>query len=311
MRLVSVLSALLLLWTPARAGLSTEPSQRLCGAESSTGAVRAIETSLAGVPARIRMPARMSAPPIVLWHGFGPPAGEAALEALLPLDEVPAIKVYLGLPLFGARAPADPRELPRRQQENLATEVFEPVVMGAARELPGVVDALRLHGCLRPGQEIGLFGFSAGGAAALYALAGREVPVRAAVLLNASTGLSASVAAYEHATGKPFAWTEQTRRLASRSDGVARAADIARGSSPPALLIVHGVDDAMVDAADAHALRDALAPHYADDAQRLRLELVPDLPHAIRTAEDIDRVRALVGAWLLRFMGDQGPQRGP
>lgn len=108
MRLVSVLSALLLLWTPAWAGLPAEPSQRLCGAESSTGAVRVIATSLAGVPARIRMPARMYAPPVVLWHGFGPPAGEAALEALLPLDEVPAIKVYLGLPLSGARAPADP-----------------------------------------------------------------------------------------------------------------------------------------------------------------------------------------------------------
>ncbi len=45
--------------------------------------------------------------PIVLWHGFGPPASEQALMEALPLDEVPAVKVYLGLPMFGSRAPAE------------------------------------------------------------------------------------------------------------------------------------------------------------------------------------------------------------
>lgn len=275
---------------------------RLC-ASAGSGEVRTIQTKLGGVPARLRIPAQVSAPPIVLWHGFGPPAGEEALEALLPLDEVPAVKVYLGLPLFGERAPAEPGALARRQRENLATGVFEPVVMGAARELPGVVDALRRHGCLQAGQGIGLFGFSAGGAAALFALAEREVPVQAAVVLNASTGLNASVAAYERALGEPFEWTARTRALARRSDAVARAADIARGTPPPALLIVHGADDAMVAGSGARALHDALAPHYpAAAGGRLRLEIVEDLPHAIRSPADIARVRELAGAWFARFM---------
>jgi dipeptidyl aminopeptidase/acylaminoacyl peptidase len=240
-------------------------------------------------------------PPIVLWHGFGPPASEDALEAVLPLDDVPAVKVYLGLPMFGKRAPKDPGLLARRQKENLATGVFEPVVMGAARELPRVIDALRRQGCLRPGQGIGLFGFSAGGAAALYALAERHVSVRAAMVVNASTGLSASVAAYEHVTGKTFAWTPQTRALARASDAVTRAADIARGT--PALLIVQGARDGVVGANDARALYRALAPHYAGDAAaRLRLDIVDGLPHVIEKPGDIARVRGLANAWFLRFM---------
>lgn len=273
---------------------------------ASTHAVRSTAIELAGVPARVRVPARVSAPPIVLWHGFGPPASEDALEAMLPLDEVPAVKVYLGLPMFGKRAPKDPGLLARRQKENLATGVFEPVVMGAARELPRVIAALRRQGCLQPGQGIGLFGFSAGGAATLYALAERDVPVQAAMVLNASTGLSASVAAYERVMGKAFAWTPQTRALARRSDAVARAADIARGT--PSLLIVQGAHDGVMDANDARALYRALAPHYAGEAaSRLRLDIVEGLPHVIDKPGDIARVRALASAWFLRFMrGDRG-----
>ena len=220
MRRVLLVIAGLMLVAPVRA-LSTNPDAgQTCAPAASTEAPRVIETELAGVPARIRVPARISASPIVLWHGFGPPDSEEALMALLPLDDVPAVKVYLGLPMFGKRAPVDPGALAQRQAENLATGVFGPVVMGAANELPDVVDALRRRGCLQRGQDIGLFGFSAGAAAALYALAEREVSVEAAVVLNASTGLSASVAAYERAAGSKFDWTPETRLLARRSDAM-------------------------------------------------------------------------------------------
>lgn len=307
MRLVSFVIVGLSLVSPLWAASPSLEAGRACAPPAPTHAPRVIETELAGVPARIRVPARISAPPILLWHGFGPPDGEDALMALLPLDEVPAVKVYLGLPMFGKRAPQDPGTLARRQAEDVATGVFEPVVMGAAHELPEVVNALRRQGCLQAGQGIGLFGFSAGGAAALYALAERDVPVHAAVVLNASTGLSASVAAYERATGTAFEWTPETRALARRSDAVERAADIASGTPPPALLVVHGAKDAMVDDTGAQAMHRALVPHYAGDgAGRLRLEIVEDLPHAMRAPGDIARVRALVGEWLLRFMRDEG-----
>src|SRR5690349_19595929 len=144
-----------------------------------------VVTTLGDTPALVRIPAKITHSPILLWHGFGPPASEQALMEALPLDEVPAVKVYLGLPTFGSRAPAGgAKELARRQQQDLATLVFEPAVMGAAKELPAVVRALEEHGCLKRGQGIGLFGFSAGGAAVLYALAERDVQIAAAVTLN-------------------------------------------------------------------------------------------------------------------------------
>jgi hypothetical protein len=65
-----------------------------------------MQTVLAGVPAILRVPEVVIKPPILLWHGLGPPAGNGELMEALPLDDVPAVKVYLGLPLFGARAPA-------------------------------------------------------------------------------------------------------------------------------------------------------------------------------------------------------------
>jgi hypothetical protein len=69
-------------------------------------AVAVVSAQLAGVPAVLRIPKVITRPPIVLWHGFGPPASQQALMDALPLDELPAVKVYLGVPLFGARAPA-------------------------------------------------------------------------------------------------------------------------------------------------------------------------------------------------------------
>lgn len=303
-QLLVLLCLLPMLPGPAQA---SQPSpQDLCAVPASQ-APRVVETHLDGVPAIVRVPAQVSAPPIVLWHGFGPPQSEGALMALLPLDEVPAVKVYLGLPMFGRRAPQDPDALARRQEEDLAGGVFEPVVMGAAHELPRVAAALRHAGCLGEGQGVGLFGFSAGGAATLYALAEREVPVAAAVVLNASTGLSASVAAYERAVGKPFAWTPRARALAARSDAVERAADIAAGDPPPALLIVHGAEDTMLDGQGVHALHQALAPHYAGDAAtRLQLSVVEELPHAARSPDEVARVRALAGDWFRRYLAPAG-----
>ena len=39
--------------------------------------VMTVQTTLAGVPAILRMPKLIRKPPIVLWHGLGPPASES------------------------------------------------------------------------------------------------------------------------------------------------------------------------------------------------------------------------------------------
>ena len=271
-----------------------------------------IKTTLSETPALIRIPSKISRSPIVLWHGFGPPASEQALMDALPLDDVPAVKVYLGLPMFGSRAPEQgAEELARRQQQDLATLVFEPVVMGAAKELPAVVRALEERRCMMRGEHIGLFGFSAGGAAVLYALAERDVPIGAAVTLNASTGLSASVEAYERATKGSYNWTDAARRLAQRSDAAGRAKDIAKGHPPPALLIIHGSDDAMLTPEVAGTLHQALVPPYQEAlaANSLQLLLVPGLAHGWTSPGTLEALRSSIAAWFDNYQWPAGSTR--
>jgi predicted esterase len=265
-------------------------------------AVTTAETTLAGVPAMVRVPATVTKAPIVLWHGFGPPASEAALMEALPLDDVPALKVYLGLPLFGKRAEAGGVDaLRRRQETDVALRVFEPVVAGAAKELPSVLKALQEEGCAKAGEQIGLFGFSAGGAAVLYALAERDVPIGTAIVLNASIGLSASVAAYERATGKSYAWSDAARDLARQTDATGRARDVAAGH--PALLIVQGASDTMLTPELATSLQGALAPLYRGrNADREQLMLLDGLSHNVTDAAAIDDLRRRVGGWFNRYL---------
>ena len=266
---------------------------------------RVVTTELAGVPAVLHIPDKVLRPPIVLWHGFGPPAGEQALMQAFPLDDVSAIKVYLGLPLFGKRALAGgTSELVRRQKEDVGLLVFKPVVVGAADELARVVEALERQSCLRAGDKIGLFGFSAGGAAALLSLAQRDVPVSAAVLLNPSAGLSASVQAYEHATGLTYAWTAESRALAKRADAVEHVAEIGAGNPPPALLIVHGAKDDVVSQTNLGQLAKALGSRYAHvrQGERFRYDVVDDLAHNINGAGADNPLHRQVSAWFNRYL---------
>jgi predicted esterase len=278
-----------------------EPLGAACaaGGEALDGSVT-LRTTLAGVPAILRVPKVITKPPIVLWHGFGAPASESELLQALPLDEVAAVKIYLGLPLFGARAPSGGSQtLAQRQVADYASLLFEPVVMGAAKELPSVLAALRNRQCLRADEKIGLFGFSAGGAAVLFALAEREVPVQAAVTLNAPTGLSESIEAVEHATKHPYVWTPSTRQLAQRSDSILRAADIAAGEPPPALLIFHGAADEVVRSRGTLALQDALRPYYdkSGNSERLQVVMAPDVSHDWTEPKALKEVRVLVANW--------------
>ena len=90
---------------------------------------------------------------------------------------------------------------------------------------------------------------------------------------------------------------DYTRDLARRSDAVQRAADIARNH--PALLLVHGSDDAMLGSKDVATLRDALAPFYKSprDEPRLRLTFVDGLSHGWASSPHVDEVRRSIAAW--------------
>ncbi len=224
------------------------------------------------------------------------------MEAL-PLDDVPAVKVYLGLPLFGARAPAGGTEaLVRRQQQDFALLVFKPTVVGAGDELPFVVDALKRRGCMQPEAKIGLIGFSAGGAAALYALSQRKVAIGTVALINPSTGLSASIRALERATGKSYAWSSASRRLAERTDATKRAADIARGRALPAILLLQGDDDSVMGQEEALALYQSLQPYYrkAHSEQSLKWAQLTGMSHNWAAGkQSLNNVRKSVSDWYL------------
>ena len=277
-----------------------------CAPHSKSAEVRVTRTALAGVPAIVRVPPSVSKPPIVLWHGFGVPASEAAMMNALPLDDVPAIKVYLGLPLFGTRAPPGPHDsVATRQSEDYALRLFEPAVVGAVKELPSVVAALRKGGCMKSGEAVGLFGFSAGGAAVLIALADHDVPVRAAVTVNAPTSLEVAIEALERATKRPFSWTSESRALAFRADAVKRAADIVKTRQPPALLLFHGADDTVITPIGATSLYQALQPLYerAGVADRLEVVIAPGVSHDWSKTPVLASLRASVADWFNRQPG--------
>jgi hypothetical protein len=80
------------------------PSHSCARHRTAAGGISIEETTLRSVPALLRIPADILQPPILLWHGFGPPASSADLMSALPLNAVPSVKVYLGLPLFGSRS---------------------------------------------------------------------------------------------------------------------------------------------------------------------------------------------------------------
>lgn len=268
------------------------------------GNARAVTTDLAGVPAIVSIPAKVTRPPIVLWHGFGPPDSEAALMTALPLDDVPAIKVYLGLPLFGRRAPAGGKaELVRRQREDVGLLVFKPIVVGAVDELPSVVQELQRRGCMQAGAKIGLFGFSAGAAAVMMSLAEHKVSIGSAVVVNPSVGLSASIEAFEHATGQHYVWSPESRALAARADAEGRAADITVGTPPPALLVLHGGEDDVMAKEDLRRLGDALRPRYVRDnaAERFEDTVIEALPHQWANQPAQAEVRQQVAAWFNRY----------
>jgi dipeptidyl aminopeptidase/acylaminoacyl peptidase len=253
----------------------------------------------------LRVPKVITKAPIVLWHGFGAPASESTLMKALPLDDVAAVKVYLGLPLSGARAPSGGSDtLVQRQVTDYASLIFEPVVMGAAKELPAVLSALRSRRCLRPNDKIGLFGFSAGGAAVLFELSERDVPVQAAVTLNAPIGLSESIEAVEHATKRPYEWTPATRELAERADSIHHARAIAAGSPPPALLVIHGAADAVVSSQGTASLRDALQPFYggSGNGERLKVVIAPHLSHDWTEAGALHEIRVEVADWFNQYL---------
>jgi hypothetical protein len=124
------------------------------------------------------------------------------------------------------------------------------------------------------------------------------LPVDSAVLINPSTGLTASVQAFEQATGKKYAWSPASRELAQETDAANHVMEMARGTPPPALLFLRGVDDSVIDAHATADLEERLKPLYRDHAQRLRFTQLQGMAHQwAADPQSLASVRKAVAEW--------------
>ncbi|MBO2463467.1 hypothetical protein J4709_38450, partial [Actinomadura sp. LCR2-06] len=110
---------------------------------------------------------------MIAWPGFDPPRTAAALAAAVPMTGVPVWRAYLDLP---GRSPGGLGSGAILETE--AIEAYGRAVEQAAAALPAAVAELR-RGLALPDGPVALAGFSAGGAAALLAIAPGQVAVSA------------------------------------------------------------------------------------------------------------------------------------
>ncbi len=257
-------------------------------------------TTTAGVPFTALPPLtpRPDTPVVAAWHLADPPRTNEGLAAALPLTGLDAWRIYLGLPLHGARSPGQ-EEYFRRGAQDAVNLLFGPVTEQAVAEFPDAYAELARRFGFGDGP-LAVLGGSHGSAVAQEVAIARP-DVVAAVLASPLTQLRAIVAVNERRFGMAYPWNAAAERVADRMDYVARAAETAERA--PAVRIVVGEDDDERGVrAPAAALRDALAARYADPA-RVDLVTVPGMGHALADdaerplpcAADVDR---LAVAWL-------------
>ncbi len=285
---------------------------------------------LAGVPMVIRPPAHPTAPAplIVLWHGYGIPDSEEVLAELLPLEQVQAWKVYLGLPMFGKRLPSGGNdEMMRRQLEDYVLRLLLPIIEQAMQELPTVVQALASQFSINVKDGIGLFGFSIGGLAALLTLVESPLPIKTAVLAGVTKNLVAAVDNYERAVQSAYPtlkeqfpwveehyrWTAESELAKQRLDFVARASEITRRKPLSAVLFVHGLQDEIFAVSEVEELYAALAPYYkkCDLTEYLSLKTFEHLKHQLdgkaaqnspEMQQDITELKQVVTEWFSQYL---------
>jgi pimeloyl-ACP methyl ester carboxylesterase len=253
------------------------------------------------------------APLVVAWHLHDPPRSETAMAAALPLNGLPAWRVYLGLPMSGSRLPDGGLEsFFQLGYEDAVLKVFEPTCRQAVEEFPSALAALRRQLPLGD-APLGLMGGSAGALVALCVLAELSLPVRAAALVSPAIRLPAVVAANERRFDVTYQWTEQSRAAADRLDFVARAEEIAKRDAAVLLVVGSQDDEAGIRTPAEHLWRvlSRLAP------DRTALTSIPGMAHALAEEPGLHpapqtphaaRVDTVVAEWFHRHLSGSSPR---
>jgi hypothetical protein len=271
----------------------------------------------AGVPFLALPPARArpEAPVVVLWHLLDPPRTVEALAAALPLRDVDAWRIYLGLPMTGARLPQGGwPELGRLASEDAVMKVHEPISRQAAAELPAALHALRQELDWADQPALALVGGSLGSVVAQRALL-ETLPqtgfkADSAVLVSPVCQLRPMVAAASKRFNVDYRWHAASSAVADHLDFVARAKEFVSAGQPALRLIVGAEDDAGGFRDPSSALCNALRALY-EDPGRLDLVIVEDMGHAIADEPGTDpapqtshavQVERLVTDWFHRHL---------
>jgi hypothetical protein len=240
----------------------------------------------AGVPYLAVPPtggARPDAPVVIGWHLLDPPRTEAAFAAALPLTGLDAWRIYLGLPLSGARG-LPPEEIMRLGYQDVVANLYEPIAFGALTEFPAALAELRRTFRLDT-SPLGLFGGSMGAAVAQLVVLESDVEVGAVVLISPLIRLADAVAVGEQVWGQRYEWTAESRAVADRLDFLGRAAEFEETEQPP-LQIVIGAADATFHGS-AFRLYDAVARCYRQPA-RVAIADIEGMGHALAEEPGIE-----------------------
>jgi predicted esterase len=255
--------------------------------------------------------ARADVPVVVAWHLMDAPRTERAFAAAVPLAGLDAWRVYLGLPMTGARLPAGGYdELMQLGFADAVLHLQGPVTRQAVAEFPAACAELRTELGFGDGP-LAVVGGSIGAAVAQLVALEAESSVRAAVLISPVVQLAPVVTALSKQFGVTYEWSDASRAVAARLDFVARADEFATCGAPAVLLVVGEHDDVDGIRAPAQRLHAALADRYADH-DRVNVAVVPGMGHALAEepgedpapqtphAAEVDR---LAVDWLRRHLG--------
>ncbi|WP_327113978.1 alpha/beta hydrolase [Nocardia sp. NBC_01730] len=259
-----------------------------------------ITGTAAGVPFTALPPAGGGAAPLIItWHMLDAPRSDAAFAAALPMHDLPAWRVHLGMPMCGARMVDGSMDagLELLRKDVLMSALY-PFVRQATEEFPAALASIRAQLPVGDGP-IGVLGGSLGGVVTLRILTDTEIPVFAGAVVNAAIRLRSVVGLFPG----DYPYDDESSRAVDSLDFIAHADSIA-GRAP--LLVVSGELDHPALRADAARLVDAvgegteflsiegLAHPLADEPG---IEPAPQLPQA-RTVD------AGLTEWFQRHLTD-------
>ncbi|MBE9372849.1 alpha/beta hydrolase [Saccharopolyspora sp. HNM0983] len=213
-----------------------------------------ITGTAAGVPfTALPPPDDGPAPLIVTWHMLDAPRSDPAFAAALPMHDLPAWRVHLGMPMCGARMVNGTMDA---GLELLRTDVLmsalHPFVQQATEEFPAALDSIRAQLPVADGP-IGVLGGSLGAAVALRILADTATPLFAGAVVNAAIRLRSVVDLFDG----DYPYDTESDNVVDSWDFVTKAGSIAERAP---LLVVSGELDHPALRADAVDLVDAVGP---------------------------------------------------